>query len=76
MTDHRLRQQKDGRAGTGTAQMAESPVHQREHTVGEEVLLKKFSSLYLPFEKCIEVENGGSPISGEDGRPRGAKVFE
>ena len=36
-------------------------------------LLEKLGAFDLPFEKRIEVENRGSPVSGED---RGARFAE
>lgn len=46
--------------------MTERSIHQREHAVGEEILLEKFRAIDLPFEKGIEIENGGSSVSGKD----------
>ena len=63
---HRLREQEDRRASSRAAQMPERAVHQREHAVGEEVLVEEFRTINLPFEKRIEVQNGGPPVSGED----------
>ena len=46
--------------------MAERPVHQREHAIGEEVYLEEFRPIDLAFEKRIEVKNGGSPVSSKN----------
>ena len=58
-------------------QMAERSVHQREHAVGEVVLLKELRTVDLPLEKRIEAKNGGPSVgSSKDRRARFAECSE
>lgn len=47
--------------------MPESPIHQREHAVGEVVLFKKLCAVHLSFQKGIKIKNSGSAISSVNG---------
>ena len=44
--------------------MPESPIHQREHAVGEVVFFKEIGTVDLAFKEGVEVQHGGAPISG------------
>jgi hypothetical protein len=62
---HGLREQEDRRTRTRTAQVTERPIHQRQHAIGEVVLLEEFRAIDLAFEESVEVENRGAAVSGE-----------
>ena len=51
-------------------EMTERPIHQCEHAVRKEVLLKKLRTVDLPFKKRIEAEYSGSSVGSKDGWTR------
>ena len=73
---HRLREQEDRRTCARAAQMTERPIHQREHAVGEVVLLEELRTIDLALEEGIEVENRGATVSGKDGLARFAESVD
>ena len=44
--------------------MPESPIHQREHAVGEVVFFKEIGAVDLAFEEGIEVQDCRTAVSG------------
>jgi hypothetical protein len=53
--------------------MPKRPIHQREHAVGEVVLLKELSAINLPLQEGIQIENSCAAVSGMDRRTGFAK---
>ena len=44
--------------------MPESPIHQREHAVGEVVFFEEVGAIDLAFEEGIEVQDCRTAVSG------------
>lgn len=65
---HGLGEQKHRGTRALTPEMAKGPIHQREHSVGEIVLLEELSAVDLSLEECIEVEDRGAAIHRIDRR--------
>ena len=63
---HGLRQEEHRGAGPLPAQMAESPIHQGQHAVGEIVFLEEFRAADLAIQESVEIEYGGAAILGKD----------
>jgi len=70
---HGLRKQKHRGSRPRAAQVSKRPIHQREHAVGEVVLLEELSAVDLPLEEGVEVEDSGAAVGGMDGRAGLAK---
>ncbi len=56
--------------------MPECAIHQREHTVGEVVLLEKLGAVDFTFEEGIQAKNRGSAVSRKNRRTGGAERVE
>jgi hypothetical protein len=46
--------------------VTEGPIDEREHAVGEEVLVEELRTVYLTVKKGVEAQNSGAPVSSED----------
>ena len=73
---HCLGELKNGGACPRTTQMAERPLHQREHSVGEMVLLEEGGPIHFALEEGVEAKDRGPAICREDGGSGGAEVLE
>jgi hypothetical protein len=60
-------------AAVPVVMVTQGPIDEREHAVGEEVLVEELKTVYLTLKKGVEAQNSGAPVSSEDRRTWGAE---